>query len=194
MCTWPRREGASWGEEVDEEALYGAVLRSGPANTDGEELVVMPPRANASIELERIRISREMAAIADELETETPLEMPASVKSKLNPAAKEFVPGEAPLVEPLQRSNYVNYQHYYYDQPQYDQFEASGTVYYGQNPYGYGQYPYYNQGYYHPQQYGQYQYGGYTQQQPQYGYGQHPDCQQPQQYSFKSQDTGEQKK
>lgn len=105
------------GGEVsaDEEDLYGAVQRLSP-----------PGFTESLFEKERLKISREMALVEAELKDEPAIEMPDSVKSKLNPSAAVFTPSQqshvqAAAVQEYSFGFYDEYGNWYANEEHYQQ-------------------------------------------------------------------------
>lgn len=127
----------------DEEDLYGAVLRDdGPPpgfslptepDDDDDGVVTLP----SQFEADREKISREFTALQEELAKDTVIEVPQSIKSKLNPTAETFVPSASPTdpVDPYyhhHQQQQQQQQQYQYYQPQqaYYYYDEYGNCYY----------------------------------------------------------------
>lgn len=133
------RSGELLGDEADEEALYGAVLRddscppgfSIPAASDrckDDDDVVRLPSQFSQFEEDRRKITQEFTAAQEELEREVPIEIPQSIKSKLNPSAQEFVPSDA--------YNPYSSQDYMAEYPPQQQQQQQQSYYYYYDEYG----------------------------------------------------------
>lgn len=132
------RSGVLREGDEDEEDLYGAVLRDDNGappgfslpdqNPDQDDDVVKLP---SQFEADRLKISREFTALQEELAKDTVIEVPQSIKSKLNPTAEAFIPS-ASVEEVIEQHAYYQPQPYNYYQPAqpYYYYDEYGNCYY----------------------------------------------------------------